>query len=133
MLLPAGVLILVVLGAFAVDAAVVFLGEREVANLAAGIANDVAGAALDRPGFAGAGDVVLDPARAEEVVDLALAAYRPDYLEQLAPVAVTFPADDTVSVTIAARVGYLFAAALPGGADGLDVQATATAVAQEEG
>lgn len=135
LLMPAAVLVMVVLGAFAVDAAVVFLAEREVANLAAGIANDIAGAALDREDFyAGSGDrdVRIDPDRAREVLELSLGAYRPDHLRDVRPLALSYPAEDEVAVRIGASVDYLFSSALPGAADGADVDATATAAARQE-
>jgi len=136
LLMPAAVLVMIVLGAFAVDAAVVFLAEREVANLAAGIANDIAGAALDREDFyAGAGgdrDVRIDPDRAREVLELSLGAYQPDYLRDLRPLALSYPADDEVAVRIGASVDYVFSSALPRAAEGADVDATATAAARQE-
>ena len=134
MLMPAAVLVMVVLGAFAVDGALVFLGEREVANLAAGVANDIAGAALDREVFYDPEDgrVALDAERAEEVLGLALAAYQPEYLANVAALELDVTGDDQVTVTIGATVDYLFAAALPGSADGVAVSATATATAQQE-
>jgi len=136
LLMPAAVLVMVVLGAFAVDAALVFLAEREVANLAAGVANDIAGAALDREAFYESGgeqrEVVIDRSQADKVLALSLAAYRPDYLLGVGAEALAFPADDQVSVTVAASVEYVFSAALPGAADSAAVSATATATAQQE-
>lgn len=130
MLMPAAVLVIVVLGAFAVDATVAFLAEREVANLSAGLANDIAGAALDPDAFYGDGAVRLDPARAEQVRDLAVAAYVPQYLEdvgveQLAVVG------DQVTVTVSATAPYVFSSALPGAPDGVAVSATASATARQ--
>jgi hypothetical protein len=136
LLMPAAVLVMVVLGAFAVDAAVVFLAEREVANLAAGIANDIAGAALDREDFyegsGGGRDVRIDPDRAREVLELSLGAYRPDHLRDVRPLALSYPAADEVAVRIGASVDYVFSSALPSAADGADVNATATAAARQE-
>lgn len=50
LLMPAAVLIVMVLGAVAVDAAVVYLGERQASDLAASVANDAA-ALLDEARF----------------------------------------------------------------------------------
>jgi D-alanyl-D-alanine carboxypeptidase len=47
MLMPAAVLIVIVLGSIAVDFAIVFLGEREAASLAAAAANDAATAVAE--------------------------------------------------------------------------------------
>ena len=67
MLMPAAVLVLVVLGAVAVDFSIAFLGERELANAASAAANDAAAAAIDEPLFRETGRVVLDCGRANEV------------------------------------------------------------------
>lgn len=130
MLMPAAVLVIVVLGAFAVDATVAFLAEREVANLSAGLANDIAGAALDPDAFYDGGTVRLDPARAERVRDLAVAAYVPQYLEDVA-VEQLIVAGDQVTVTVSATAPYLFSSALPVAPDSIRVSATATATARQ--
>jgi len=130
MLMPAAVLVVVVLGAFAVDATVAFLAEREAANLSAGLANDIAGAALDPDAFYDGGDVRLDPARAEQVRDLAVAAYVPQYLEDVT-VEQLAVAGDTVTVTVSATAPYLFSTALPAAPDRVHVSATATATARQ--
>jgi Flp pilus assembly protein TadG len=131
MLMPAAVLVFVVLGAIAVDFAVAFLGEREVSNAAAAAANDVAGAALDRERFYADGAVRLDPATADEVGRSAVAAAGLDDLDEV-DVRVEVAADaPVVTVTVSARVRYLFAKALPRGPDGARVEASATATAEE--
>jgi Flp pilus assembly protein TadG len=71
-LMPVGVLVLLVLGAIAVDSAVMFSAQREVATVAAGLANDVAGAIDERRVF-DEGRFVIDPARAEQLVATVLA------------------------------------------------------------
>ena len=73
MLMPAAVLVLVVLGAIAVDFSIAFLGERELANAASAAANDAAAAAVDQMVFRTTGQVVLDCARAN---DIAQASFR---------------------------------------------------------
>lgn len=131
MLMPAAVLIIIVLGAFAVDATVVFLAEREVANLSAGIANDIAGAALDNRAFYERGTVQIDPDRAAEVRQLAVNAYTPQYLED-----VTVDALDVegaqVTVTVSATAPYIFSAALPRAPDAAPVSATSSATARQD-
>ena len=55
LLVPAGVLVLVIFGALAVDAALAFLGQRALTDAAAAAANDAAAAASSpsaRPGSA---------------------------------------------------------------------------------
>ena len=132
MLMPAAVLVFVVLGAIAVDFAVAFLGEREVSNAAAAAANDAAGAALDADRFYADGAVRLDPERAASVGRAAVAGAGLDDLDDVA-VRVRDAADEPeVTVTVSARARYVFAKALPGGPDGVDVEATATAIAEED-
>ena len=131
MLVPAGVLVLVVLGALAVDAAVAFLGQREVSDAAAAAANDAATYAIaNRAFYAGArpGTVVIDPAAARDAAEQALArrGMRGVSLTRL-DVRV---AGARVCVSIGARVDYVFARAVPGVDHGTTVhgQAEATAV-----
>lgn len=132
MLMPAAVLVVIVLGAFAVDATVLFLGEREVANLSAGIANDVAGAAIDDAAFYEGGALRLDAVRAERVRDLALAAYTPQYLDDVTVEALVFPSPDRVTVTVSASVRYIFSSALPGAPTQAHVSATSTATTRQD-
>lgn len=131
MLMPAAVMVMIVLGAFAVDATLVFLGEREVANLAAGLANDMAGAAVDQATFYDGGDIALDPVRADRVQELTLATYTPQYLDavRVEDVSVT---GDQVTVRVSASVDYLFSAALPAAPDQAGVSAASTATARQD-
>lgn len=132
MLMPAAVLVVVVLGAFAVDAALAFLAQREVANLSAGIANDVAGAAVDDRAFYSHGVVRLDPARAWTVVERSLATYSPQYLGGLIVHELSFPEPDQVRVGVSATAEYVFSAALPSAPDRITVSGTSTAVVRQE-
>ena len=133
MLMPAAVLVFIILGAIAVDFAVVFLGEREVANAAASAANDAASEGVDREGFYATATVRLDPAVAARVAARSVAAAGlDDHLDDIVTttrVAVGLP---EVTVTVRARVHYLFASALPGGPEGIDVEATAVVTAEQE-
>jgi Flp pilus assembly protein TadG len=131
MLMPAAVLVFVVLGAIAVDFAVAFLGERQVSNAAASAANDAAGAALDPDRFYADGAIRLDPAAAARVSRSSVTAAGLDHLRDV-DVQVGVAADaPEVTVTVEAWVPYLFAKALPGGPDGVTVEASATATAEE--
>jgi Flp pilus assembly protein TadG len=130
-LMPAAVLVFVVLGAIAVDFTVAFLAEREVSNAAAAAANDVAGAALDQERFYADGSVRLDPAAAQSIGRESVAAAGLDHLEGIDVQVSVRPDAPEVTVTVSATVGYVFAKALPGGPDGVDVEATATATAEE--
>jgi Flp pilus assembly protein TadG len=127
-LMPAAVLVLVVLGAIAVDLSVAFLGQRELANAAEAAANDVAGT-IDAARFRSTGAVVIDCAQADAVAHAAFRARLAGWM-QAADVTVTSCAGNTVTITAAGRVGYIFARAIPGAPHTASVQATATASAE---
>jgi hypothetical protein len=133
MLLPAGALIVMVLGAIAVDMSLAFQAERELAGAAHGAANDAAAVAIDAAAFYADGTVRLDAGRAEEVARTAVALRRADHLDDI-EVAVTLLDDGvTVRVTVSATVATVFARSVPGAPDHFDVSATATATAVEGG
>jgi len=131
MLVPAAVLVLVILGAIAVDFSVAFLGQRELTSAAAAAANDASTAIADErfygSGAGDAGDVVIDGARAARVVDQALAARAPRGVT-VDGVSVD-PSGGQVCVVLRGRVDYVFAKAVPGMADGATVQGRSTATA----
>jgi len=131
MLVPAAVLVLVILGAIAVDFSVAFLGQRELTSAAAAAANDASTAIAEerfyRSGAGDAGDVVIDGGRAARVVDQALAARAPRGVT-IDGVSVD-PSGGQVCVVLRGRVDYVFAKAVPGMADGAVVQGRSTATA----
>jgi Flp pilus assembly protein TadG len=132
MLMPAAVLIFLVLGALCVDFGSTFDAKRELSNAAAAAANDAAGQAIDLDRFYTTGELSLRVARARVVAERSLAAMG---LERLDPVVedVRVGADgSSVTVTLRGRAHYLFAKALPGGRDGMDVRASSTAHAAEQ-
>lgn len=119
MLVPAGVLVLFILGSIAVDSSIAFLAQRELTAAAAAAANDAAGAAVSDATFydsGGPGDapgrIVLDPARAGEVAAEAVATRVPRGLHDIVPTVAV--AGDQVCVTVTARVDTIFAKAIPG-------------------
>ena len=131
MLMPAAVLVIVVLGAIAVDLTIVFLGEREAVSLAAAAANDAATAALREDVFRERGEFVLDEARAHRIVLASMAASSSE-IDDLR-VEVTFPTVDgerAIRVTVRGSVRYVFAPAIPGAPRTAEVSASATAVAR---
>lgn len=132
MLVPAGVLVLVVLGSIAVDSAIAFLAQRELAAVAAAAANDAATAALSEPAFYGTGGgprVEVDPAAARDLVNEALAARAPRGIDDLnADVKV---AGGQICVRVTGRVAYVFAKAVPGADDSTTVTGRASATAVE--
>jgi uncharacterized membrane protein len=130
MLMPAAVLVVVVLGSIAVDFAIVFLGEREAASLAAAAANDAATAVAEQE-FREEGTFRLDEDRARRVAEATLDASSSviddlDYEVEVGTVA----GEPAVTVTVSGTVAYVFAPALPGAPDRAPVEASATAVAR---
>lgn len=132
LLMPAGILVVVVLGSIAVDFAIAFLGEREVASLATSAANDAVAAAVDEDHLRATGEFRLDPARVELVVAATLEAASTEV--DLDPPAVTIVEVDgqpAVRVRLTGRIRYVFAPALPGAPTHAEVGASAVAVARE--
>ena len=127
MLMPAGVLVVLLLGAIAFDLSLVFLRQRQASSVAADVANDLATVALDVPTFRGTGTFELDPDRADELGRSLLDSS--DLADDLVSATVTVSGGDTVTVTVEVAVDYVFAKAIPGAADGTTVTASATAVA----
>ena len=129
MLVPSGILVLLVLGAIAVDSAVVFLAQRDLANRTAAAANDLASGAVDDVSFyQGGGTIELRQDRATAFTSLVFsAARRPAGYESLSGSATT--TGRTVRVEATARVRYVFAAAVPGAPRSTTVRAQSTAVA----
>jgi hypothetical protein len=127
MLMPAGVLVVLLLGAIAFDLSLVFLRQRQASALAVDVANDIATAALDEAGFRSDGEFRLDPARAEDLgADLVEVS---DLGPLIDDVDVEVIGTDQVTIRVVVRVDYVFARAIPGAADGTTVAASATSVA----
>jgi hypothetical protein len=124
MLMPAGVLVVLLLGAIAFDLSLVFLRQRQASSLAVDLANDLATAALDEMAFRSDGVFRLDPERAEDLgTGLAAAS---DLADEIREVEIEVVEPDTVTVRVVLEVEYVFARALPGAADGTTVAASAT-------
>jgi hypothetical protein len=135
MLMPAAVLIVLVLGAMAVDLSVVHLGEREASAAASAAVNDAVTVGIDTDALYGTGIYALDPAAATEVVRTSLAAQEQSG-HGLRLVGVPHFSDrngdgapDTVTIRVRMTVDYVFAKGLPGGPDRTTVEAEATATA----
>lgn len=127
MLMPAGVLIVLLLGAISFDLSLVFLRQRQASSVAVDLANDLASAALDEATLRSTGQFELDPRRAEELA--ATFVDDSDVTHELTTLDVEVIGADRVRVTITLWVDYVFAKAIPGAADGTSVTARATAVA----
>lgn len=110
MLMPAAVVIVLLLGAIAVDSAIVYLEQRQAYNVAFDAANDAAGAGVDRRRVRTTGEFVYDPGRVRE---LAAAAVEASDVEGLTLVSAT-PEGDGVEVTVQVRVERLFGQAFGG-------------------
>lgn len=123
LLMPAAVLVVLVLGAIAVDAAVAFLAERELAAAAAAAANDAATAGLDEDALRRGGGYRLDPALVEAAVARALTARGVDPATAV-DVAVV---GTEVRVTLTGEAELVFSPSIPGGPDAVPVEATASA------
>jgi Flp pilus assembly protein TadG len=133
LLFPAGILIVLVLAAIAVDTSIAFMAQRELANATAAAANDAASQAVDNAAFYQQDRIELDPAAVESLAEAKVrAAIDTARHAGLSVHAVASPPAGpgcpwTVRVTASSRVSYVFAQAIPGGPHGADVHATAVA------
>ena len=130
-LMPVAALIVVILGALAVDATVLFLAERELAGAAAAAANDAATRAIDLDVFYAEGRVTLDEGLAREVATASVAAKglaRSGF--PVGPPDVRVVGGDQVTVTLTGQAPYVFSKAVPGGPSTATVSATSTATAE---
>lgn len=123
LLMPAGVLVVIVLGALAVDLSHVHLAQREVVAAVQGAAGDAAAASYEEAAFYRDGTVTIDVAAARAEVEAVLAAH--DRLITVTAFSVTAAGD--VVVRASAAVETIFAKALPGGPRTITVVATGRA------
>lgn len=136
-LMPVAILVLVLLAAITVDAAVLFLGQRRVADLAASVAQDAV-AFVDEEGFY-AGDLALEgpggrPGQRADV--LASQLPQDDALRSPSCEVDTSHRDDgspLAEVRCTAHVRFVFAPAVPGAARLSEVRAQETAVGLQGG
>jgi expansin (peptidoglycan-binding protein) len=73
-LIPAGFLVLMILGALAVDSAATYLAQRQLRDSLTAASNDAVTAGLSRSSFYSGGAITLDPGRAAQVVCLSVSA-----------------------------------------------------------
>ncbi|MFN2505352.1 MAG: hypothetical protein ABR540_14200 [Acidimicrobiales bacterium] len=137
LLFPAGVLIVIVLAAMAVDTSIAFLGERELAGAVAAAANDAATEAISNRAFYDRGQIELDTGEVERVAEARVrgsvdAGRHRDLAVRARVVRPASGCAWALTVEASARVDYLFARALPGGPDEATVDARATASPVEE-
>lgn len=127
LLMPAGLLVVVVLGAIAVDLGGVYLGRRELVHAAGAAANDAVTEGLDEARLRRGEGYRLDPARVEAAVWRSLDAQ--GVLDDLRAAPLVSVDDATVTVTLDGRVEHVFAKALPGADDTTRVRARGSATA----
>ena len=127
LLIPAAVLVLVMLASIAVDSAVVFLGQRELADAAAAAARDAATAVSASRFYAG-GVVAVDPDQADSVARAAIAAHDIRGVVLSEPVTVSV-AGRQVCVSLTGRVDRVVARSIPGIPRRVSVRARSTATA----
>ena len=137
-LFPAAVLIVLGLGALALDSATVFLGQRRLVDVAAAVANDAL-AAVDPDAFfaqgAGGSQVPLDPDLAQQRLAATVAAQVPDRsleelgcaFEELSPGPPT-----RAVVRCTARVRPILAPVWPGAPEVRSIRAREVAVGVQE-
>lgn len=102
MLMPAAVLVMVLLGAIALDAAAIRMQSRELRNVARSAANDALGAAVDVDHLRETGEIRIDETLARLTVDEAILRRAVDDVA-VDSVAVTTEADRTIVLTVALR------------------------------
>lgn len=130
MLLPAGVLIVLLLGSIALDLAHVHLAHQSAQNTLSGVANDAVGM-LAEDSYRDGDGYRLDRRAVDELVTQRLTdAQLPGTL--VGPVALS-TTDTTVELVARIEVPYLFASGMPGVADGAVVTVRATAVVEPAG
>lgn len=132
MLMPAAVLVVLVLGAIAVDLSAVHLAERDLLDLASSMTNDAVTAGLPPEALRARGAYRLDEGRVRDALARTLAAQGHGD-EQVVAVRIDFGGDPgdapTVTVTLSRRVEHIFAKAIPGADDTTTIRATGTATA----
>ena len=111
-LVPAAFLVLILLGALAVDSAVTYLGQQQLHDALTAAANDAAGAAIDNGLFYRTGRVAIDSSEAATVACQSVEAQHFSQLHDLR-VWVTTSGPD-ISVEGRATVDAVFGRALPG-------------------
>lgn len=102
MLMPAGVLVMLLLGAIAFDLSLVYLRQRQASAVAVDVANDVASLAVDEAVLRADGRFELDPVRADEIGRALVASS--DLAEEVVEVEVTVVAPATVEVRVVLAV-----------------------------
>lgn len=126
MLIPAAFLILLVLGAIAIDLTAIRVGQRSLLSSATDAANDAVTVGLDEDAYRAGAGYRLDPDKVRESVYAVL--YAKGILHRLtAAPTITIHPDGSVTVELRGKVDHIFGRALPGASDPVPVRALATA------
>ena len=124
-LVPAGVLVLMILGAICVDFSIAYLAHRQLQDAASAAVNDAAGAALDEARLrAGDGAATLDPQLAREVALESLAATVHGPVRLTSPPVVVIEGTH-VTVRLEGDAPYVFSGGIPGAPKRVHVRAVA--------
>lgn len=123
--MPAAVLIVLLLGAIAVDLTVVHLRQQQAIEAAASAANDAVTVGVDQDALRAGHGYVLDPARVAWAVDQSLDSQ--DLGSRLVAPPQISDTGTTVTVRITLRADYLFARTIPGTPHSTTVTGTASA------
>lgn len=129
LLFPAGVLVVMLLAAIAVDLSVLHLAQREAYRAASQAAEDAA-AMIDLGRYRTDGTIVLDETRAQNTASASIAAATVPGQLAAAPTVNVQTVDGIVTVTVAYDVERVFGRAIPG-SDGVE-RITVTATGQLE-
>ncbi len=129
MLMPVAVLIVLLLGAIAVDLSVVRLAHRDLLDVAASAANDAATDGLDPDHYRRTGTYEIDLARAYTALDRTI-EHRHLANPVTARLITAGPGPDEITVELESSVPALFAKALPGAPHHTTIRAKATAAVQ---
>jgi uncharacterized membrane protein len=115
-LVPALVLVVLILGAIAVDSAVAYLGHRELQDFSTSVAQQVATATLSQASFyENGGAVEIDETKAAAIISQAVQAQNATGgLTHLTVAPPTFPDPQTVVIRATATVDNVFAPAVGG-------------------
>jgi hypothetical protein len=125
MLVPAGFLVLIILGALAVDSAATYLGQQQLHDALEAAANDAVTAGLSNGAFYANGAILIDPAAAGRTVCQDIASQSD---QDLSSVRVWMAVDGaTLRLEATATIDAVFGQAIPGFGR-RQVRAEATAV-----
>ncbi|MGB4747272.1 MAG: pilus assembly protein TadG-related protein [Candidatus Microthrix parvicella] len=126
MLVPAGILVIVLLGGIAIDLSAAHLAQRRLVQVTERAADDAAGM-LDSDSLRSGGPARVSPGAAQNLARLQVSAFDVPALQNTGT-AVSIGRDGrSVTVSTTATVRRLFGAALPGVAPTYRVTARATA------